>query len=204
MLALSAMNFITGQTTLRLSCHPRSTCHEVTAIAASVSVTEESGLRAGFVLEGVLAALRIPEARPARRVDGLWRHTCFEIFVMADSDPAYREFNVSPSGEWAAYGFRGYREGGTPIAEAAPVIQVRKDGDRLSVGIELGGNCLPRGRDLRLGLSAVVETGDRALSYWALRHPAQQPDFHHADAFALKLAVPPVPEADIHAAEAVP
>jgi hypothetical protein len=198
------MNFITGTMLHGLACHPQGTCRAVTAIDAAVSVTEEGGLRLGFVLEGVLAALRIPESRPARRVDGLWRHTCFEVFVMADAGPAYREFNVSPSGEWAAYAFRGYREGVAPIAEAAPVIQVRRDGGRLSVGIGIGGNCLPRARDLQLGLSAVVENGDGALSYWALRHPSEQPDFHHADAFTLKLEMPAVPEVDVHVAGAGP
>ena len=38
---------------------------------------------------------------------------------------------------------------------------------------------------LRLGLAAVIEASDGTRSYWALRHPAGQPDFHHADAFAL-------------------
>jgi hypothetical protein len=32
-----------------------------------------------------------------------------------------------------------------------------------------------------------VEDVDGILSYWALRHPAGKPDFHHTDAFALQL-----------------
>jgi hypothetical protein len=39
-------------------------------------------------------------------------------------------------------------------------------------------------------VSAVVETLDGALSYWALRHPPGKPDFHHADSFALELRLP--------------
>jgi hypothetical protein len=35
----------------------------------------------------------------------------------------------------------------------------------------------------RLALSAVIEETSGALSYWALRHAAGKPDFHHADAF---------------------
>ena len=35
--------------------------------------------------------------------------------------------------------------------------------------------------DGRIGLSAVIETTDGALSYWALAHPAEKPDFHHPD-----------------------
>ena len=46
---------------------------------------------------------------------------------------------------------------------------------------------------LRLGASAVIETADGALSYWALAHPAGRPDFHHADGFALDLAPLEIP-----------
>ena len=36
------------------------------------------------------------------RTDGLWRTTCFELFLMAGEGPAYVEFNFSPSSQWAA------------------------------------------------------------------------------------------------------
>jgi hypothetical protein len=196
------MNVITDKTTLGLACHPWNTCRAVAAIDAAIAIMEDGGLRLGFVLRGHLSALHIPQPRPSRRVDGLWRHTCFEAFVMADAGPGYREFNFSPSGEWAVYDFRGYRERGAPIAETAPRIEVRGSGDQLALEVELRAECLPRGHDLRLGLSAVVEGSDGALSCWALRHPAGPADFHHADAFALKLEIPAMPEADVHAAEA--
>jgi hypothetical protein len=43
------------------------------------------------------------------------------------------------------------------------------------------------GARLTLALSAVIEDEDGVLSYWALKHPAGKPDFHHRDAFALEL-----------------
>jgi hypothetical protein len=39
-----------------------------------------------------------------------------------------------------------------------------------------------------VALCVVIEELDGALSYWALRHPAPRPDFHHADGFALEIA----------------
>jgi hypothetical protein len=204
MLALSAMNFITSHESPSLVCHPQTPCGAVTAIHAAVAVTEGGGLRLGYVLQGDLSAVCIPEPGRSQLVDGLWRHTCFEAFVMADAGPGYREFNFAPSGEWAAYAFRGYRNGGMAITEAAPVIEARQEGDRLSLDVAIRADCLPTGRSLRLGLSAVVESGNGALSYWALRHPAGQPDFHHADVFTLTLEMPAMPEVDIHAAEARP
>ena len=37
-------------------------------------------------------------------------------------------------------------------------------------------------------MSTVMETHQGGLSYWALNHPPGQPDFHHDDSFALRLA----------------
>ena len=106
---------------------------------------------------------------------------------MAGEGPEYREFNFSPSGEWAVYDFRNYRKGGVLESELAPGIVVHKTMDRLELGAEICQGLLPHGRPLRLGLSAIVEDAAGILSYWALRHPPGKPDFHHTDAFALQL-----------------
>jgi hypothetical protein len=39
-----------------------------------------------------------------------------------------------------------------------------------------------------LGLSAVLEEKDGTKTYWALEHPSDKPDFHHAACFATRLA----------------
>ena len=109
---------------------------------------------------------------------------------MAEDGPGYREFNFSPSGEWAVYAFRSYRVGGELDVELAPGIVVRRTMNRLELDAEICQDILPPGRPLRLGLSAVMEDADGELSYWALRHPPGKPDFHHTDAFALQLVLP--------------
>jgi hypothetical protein len=134
-----------------------------------------------YELDADLGRLRIPEAGPFRAGEKLWQHTCFEIFVSSRM-PAYREFNFSPSGEWAAYSFRGYREGG-PAASGVNSLSASKTTNCLSVAASIA--CDPR--DLKVALSAVVEDAEGALSYWALRHPPGKPDFHHSDGFVLEL-----------------
>lgn len=52
-----------------------------------------------------MARLLIPEPKNSARTDLLWEHTCFEAFIGLSGSPAYREFNFSPSGQWAAYAF---------------------------------------------------------------------------------------------------
>lgn len=138
-------------------------------------------LAVSFILDADLDRLRIPVRRAARFVDGLWRHTCFEVFLARKGSRAYREYNLSPSGEWASYAFRKYRLRDEAGAES-PRSRMRRVGRTL----RLDGTIKAKGA-LRIGLCAVIEEKSGALSYWALRHPPGQPDFHHRRAFALEL-----------------
>ena len=179
--------------TAMLMPHPL-TRGAILAIEISVSCDERGVIELKYFANGNLAGLRIPAQQTPRRADRLWEHTCFEAFVGNKGAPEYYEFNFSPSAEWAAYAFRGYREGG-PIEdeELAPGISVRKTSDTLELDAVIRSGRLPLiqpGTALRLGLSAVIEEIDGSVSYWALKHPAGKPDFHHPDSFALELALP--------------
>ncbi len=120
----------------------------------------------------------------------LWRHTCFEAFIAVGRQPFYHEFNFAPSGEWAVYAFRRYRDGGLLADETMrPHITARSDGRQLELDtlVRLDRLSPIHARAcLRIGLSAVIEAHD-GFSYWALHHPGRKPDFHHADGFALLL-----------------
>jgi hypothetical protein len=176
---------------IHLICHPRTLSARVRDIEVSVRPMSPGILSLTFVLHADLARVRIPAPRPPGIGDKLWEHTCFELFVAANGASASHELNFAPSGEWAAYAFRGYRDGGPLKDEAlAPRIATRTLDGRLELeaSAELE-RVDPRyaTSPLRLGVSAVVEETSGTLSYWALRHPADTPDFHHPDSFALKL-----------------
>ncbi len=141
-----------------------------------------------YRLAGDLPALRIPPPAPPERVDGLWQHACFEAFA-AGEGASYCEFNLSPSGEWAAYRFETYRGGMVPLAAAPPAISTACAPDRLELRASIS---LPAGAR-RLGLAAVVEEADGSKTYWALAHPAGAPDFHDPACFALDLPPPTGP-----------
>ena len=184
------MNAITGSVPLTLACHPQTPSEAIRGIDVVVGNAPGEILTLAFVLKCDLSSLRIPEPRSPRRAGGLWQHTCFEVFVMAEEGPGYREFHFSPSGEWAVYAFRDYRDGGELGIELTPGIVVRRTMNRLELDAEICQDFLPPGRMLRLGVSAVVEDSEGELSYWALRHPPGKPDFHHPDAFTLQLGRP--------------
>ncbi len=173
-----------------LTPHAYSSAVAVSGIEVDVDFADSGELNLKYCLDAHLGALRIPEARAGDRADGLWRHTCFEAFIQGDDAPAYREFNLSPSGQWQAYAFTRYRDGGL-LQPAPPPSRIRSDEKgRLTLMCRLPASLLPPGRTLDLGLAAVIEATDGGLSYWALRHPPGEPDFHHGDGFALSLQRP--------------
>jgi hypothetical protein len=163
----------------------------VQELSVAVARTRTDQLSFTYRLSADLAALQLPEPRPAVRTDGLWRHCCFEAFLGRGGANDYWEFNFSPSGAWAAYHFTNYREGMAPhMNGAAPAIAVHMGSETIELAATVDISWLTRsaaGVGLRLGLAAVIEDKARVLSYWALKHPAEKPDFHHADSFVVEL-----------------
>lgn len=127
-----------------------------------------------------------PQKADPRRTDDLWRSTCFELFLREEGEEAYQEWNFSPSGDWASYHFESEREG-MSIAEVAnpPYLRVEDNLTWWGLGATLS---VPADAQFRLGLSAVLEEEGGRRTYWALRHPGEQPDFHHPDCFTARLA----------------
>ncbi len=150
-----------------------------------------NGLTIAYRISGPITALRIPAPATPDRTDNLWKHTCFEAFVRPDErSGSYFEFNFSPSTQWAAYRFSGYRQGMTPLAVPTPniVAHVKPESMELRVSLALGAlTDLVEAPRWRAGLSAVIEHDSGAMSYWALAHAPGKPDFHHADCFVLDL-----------------
>lgn len=125
----------------------------------------------------------LPGTPEVGRADALWRTTCFEAFADL-GDGGYAEFNASPSKEWAAYRFDGYREGMHNLDGSVEVFNVEQDGQSLTISAWLNWSDWPRVN--RVGVSAVIEESDGTISYWALAHPSDKPDFHHPDSFVLE------------------
>ena len=172
-----------------LVCHPAAPDACVRAIGVSVLHEADGGLSLVYRLDGDPAALRIPDGATALPPERLWAHTCFELFVAEEGALPYREFNFSPNGQWMRFDFDDYRQRIASPAGPAPQILLRQPSRCLELSVRLAAEHLPAG-DMCLGLTAVVEHADGSLHYWALRHPAGQPDFHHREGFALALKVP--------------
>ncbi len=173
---------------LKLSAHRDFPAPAMCGLGVAVHLEGEV-LHLDYQLQGPLDALRVPESGGQLDPDRLWAHTCYELFLGRAGQEAYREYNFSPTGQWAGFSFATYRQRVVP-AEGLPgprcTWERRTDGLALQVGLPMA--ALPPGPGtLQLALTTVLELADGQLSYWALAHPPGKPDFHHPAGFVLTL-----------------
>ena len=176
---------------MRLLCHPLMSSPQAESIEVSFARLGNNRLWLRYHVEILLDALVLPDEAEPLRTDGLWKTTCFEAFLRLPQGKAYAEFNASPSSQWAAYRFEEYRAGMAELP-LSRVPEIGMDASDSHFALEVDYNLPDKWAEqpLELGLSAVIEESDGTKSYWALAHPAGQPDFHHGDCFALQLAAP--------------
>ncbi|MGI9246257.1 MAG: DOMON-like domain-containing protein [Steroidobacteraceae bacterium] len=187
--------------TVALACHASSPSLAVRSLTASARIGGAGKLAVSFALEADMSQVVLPRARSPARADELWRTTCFEVFLAVPGGEAYCELNFSPSGEWAMYGFVGYRRGMAPIeVRRPPRVAIRPTGRGLLLEAITYVKELPMpqpGLPLRAGAAAIIEETDGRLSYWALTHPSALPDFHHRLGFVLQIGLPASGQPDL-------
>ena len=175
-----------------LQCHSTTPCTFVQTLFCDVLILENGDLQLSYCLEGDLQNLLIPESAPSEQTDKLWEHSCFEAFISIEGQSAYYEYNFSSSSQWAAYAFSDYREISAWNITHPLQIHCEQQGQKLTMQVTLAKTILPTNpvnKAFQIGLSAVVETNKGDLSYWALKHVSNNPDFHHRDSFIHQLKI---------------
>ena len=167
-----------------LKIHPLMPRCAAIRIEATIVRPRSYHLELSYVITGQLEELSLPRIEAPQRADELWQHTCFEAFIQT-AHSEYYEFNFAPTAAWAAYRFESYRRGKSSAATPAPVIRVHSEPDRynLQASLQLESLYTPEQPLWHLGLSAVIEEKTGRLSYWALAHHSDQPDFHRSESF---------------------
>jgi hypothetical protein len=166
--------------------HPMTPSSIPLTLMVDIDLDSERNLHLHYRLRGTVRAIKIPPPLPSMAADGLWQHTCFEMFI---GNGCYVEFNFSPSGQYAIYAFDSYRVQRHGLNYAAPCIHFQQMADGCELAALCDLNKLPFSdfRTVRLGISAVIEAADGTLSYWALRHGDGNPDFHNPEHWLLSL-----------------
>ncbi|MBI5740209.1 MAG: DOMON-like domain-containing protein [Nitrospirae bacterium] len=151
---------------------------------------QNNALAVRYELTGSLAEIIVPaKADAPGRKDKLWEETCFELFIGLPESKQYWEFNLSPSGHWNVYRFSSYREDmrEEPACSSLSLsTESRPDALSLSLDFDLD-IIIPADSELKAGVSAVVKLMDGRLTYWALVHPGDRPDFHSRRSFIVEL-----------------
>lgn len=167
----------------------------IDSLTADVRRVAGGRLELVYRLSGDLDALLIPELSAPTRADELWKHTCFEIFILKAQLPGYVEFNFAPTGQWAAYSFRSRRSGMRNIEQVneAP-IGTMLFGRQFVLKAELDLSHMeglpPRDAPWTAAISTVIEAADGRRAYWAVQHPEGNPDFHAPEGFVIDLPAP--------------
>ncbi len=149
---------------------------------------ENRGLQLIFELEDPEKRLNLPGAHiwqgdQVPREDGLWKETCFEMFLRPQGQKIYYEFNFSLLPAWNLYVFQDYREPQPPQrSEDFSLQSMNWNGNRLEISIQtpqaLGG--------FEAGITAVLKEKKIPAHYYALVHLGPKADFHLAESFILK------------------
>lgn len=171
-----------------LALHPQSPATGIDAITGRIAL-DPHWLRIRWRIEQA-AQLVIPAFAGKGRADGLWRSTCFELFLRQPGASAYVELNLSPSERWAAYDFSGPREGMADRAMPRDPVCTMRPGSAFSIfdaAVPLAGlPALP----WQINVAAVIEERGGSKSLWALAHPEGKADFHDPTCFTGEVAAP--------------
>jgi hypothetical protein len=163
---------------------PSSDLEIIGTVARRANVLTISYSLLGDLTDVVIA----PPATPTRQSQ-LWEATCFEFFLGTKNDKQYWEFNLSPAGHWNIYCFDTYRQG-MKEETAFPTLpfSVQTEPDALSIALKLNlGAVFAASQALEMAIAVVVKHSSGDTSYWALKHPGKEADFHLRDSFTLKL-----------------
>lgn len=169
-----------------LQLHVESRGDAATSIHASAARKTPDTIALAYTLRGDIDRIVLPPVAPPERGEELWKSTCFEAFIAPSL--RYYELNFAPSARWAVYGFDSRRQGMRDVTPATIAIDVERKAGLFELRAEVQLPELASQAGCRVGLTAVVEQTDGALSYWALSHTSlRRPDFHHPHTFSLEL-----------------
>jgi hypothetical protein len=172
------------------------------SIAPDISITgvvtrDRQQLKVVYIVSGdlfynraVIDSIQIPalNPNPTRQLE-LWETTCLECFIGLPEAQNYWEFNFAPNGNWNAFALIDYRKG---IIEESEITSISIETSRtlsqfaLSATIPLGA-IVPAHATLEISITAVIQTQDQGVSYWAIAHCGREADFHRRDSFVITL-----------------
>ncbi|NBX69055.1 MAG: hypothetical protein EBR01_08865 [Proteobacteria bacterium] len=152
----------------------------------------ENELVVHFSITGNITSLNLPSPKEnPTRVEGLYQHTCLEVFLKRGS--RYLEWNFGFTGDWCIFLFDDYRTKSSLNIDLNSslfsVTHISHCDTEANFGVRILLSKLGflGSGDTQIGLSTILEHPENKISYWALTHAAHKPDFHQENSFILTL-----------------
>lgn len=165
--------------------------HPKIEITSELNLSEDA-VYISYKITGSLDELDLGDGTPVHeRKIKLWEKTCFELFIKNSKDQ-YIEFNFSPVFEWNCFFFN---KKGDPLSPWIKIDHIASDillsKDIFHIIVEIKKDQFPPHffdvkQDMSAGITSVIKNKLGHLSYWALSHEADRPNFHHFDSFKYK------------------
>ena len=160
------------------------------AFESIIKRTSDNQLSIIYDLKGEVDQIQFAEdtETPSRQWD-LWETTCFELFVGTIGEKNYWELNLAPNGNWNVFNLDDYRQG---ICETKSIEQLKivtggkANQFTLATEVSLDSLIAPE-TPIEVSITAIIQATSGAISYWANKHSAAEPDFHQRDSFMIKL-----------------
>lgn len=157
-------------------------------ISIEAAVTRDKSLiKLIFKTEDAKNYLNLPKpfnTSSARREDGLWNDTCFELFLRPEGESSYYEFNFSLQPAWNQYFFTAYRQPQPPKrSDDFSLKKINWNGHTLE--IELAAKDADKA--YQASLTTVLKEKTGTIHYMAVKHAATEADFHDAKSFVINL-----------------
>jgi hypothetical protein len=120
--------------------------------------------------------------RIAAKKHELWKHTCFEMFILPDSiQEEYYEFNYSPKNLYDMMFFSEYRQPGSHGHIDPPKLSLNSDqGSSLVFLIKQKLPFIPAINQMIKINMAFIWCEEDKVEYWSLAHSKSGPDFHNS------------------------
>ncbi len=174
-----------------LQPYPGDSVNAVDRVNCHAAIDCAGMLTLQYEVVGRLRTIIWPQQQSIHFARRLWTSTCLEFFIRKKDEAPYLELNLSPSGAWAAYEFEAYREGAQDRTDVQCVsIKSAIQANRATLRAELMIREIVENvdKDWITSFTAVIQSIKGEISYWALTHPTDRPDFHDKRGFIAPLA----------------
>jgi len=152
------------------------------AVTAFLEIKEQE-IEVNFVVEGALSEYIFPKKSQLKRLDELWKETCFELLLASD-DEVYYELNFSSSLGWNFYLLNTYRAEPVEVKLMGEVmIRHEVKDNTFSIFFKLKSENFKFKKFTHYNLATILLRQEKERTFWTIKHLKSQPDFHSRESF---------------------